>query len=119
MGAYMHLMYVFVWRGGGGGGGSTQTNIVRLKQNVDNWRRPLKDVREDTFCMAQGRALNIRGAQFEKDIPSDYEEERYGKKRSLEALVLAPWSFCFNVSLRAKGAVSWLQRNRISATWRA
>ena len=38
MGAYMHLMYVFVWRGGGG---STQTNIVRLKQNVDNWRRPL------------------------------------------------------------------------------
>ena len=40
-GAYMHLMYVFVWRGGGGGGGSTQTNIVRLKQNVDNWRRPL------------------------------------------------------------------------------
>ena len=24
-----------------GGGGSTQTNIVRLKQNVDNWRRPL------------------------------------------------------------------------------
>ena len=41
MGAYMHLMYVFVWRGGGGG--STQTNIVRLKQNVDNWRRPLND----------------------------------------------------------------------------
>ena len=39
MGAYMHLMYVFVWRGGG----STQTNIVRLKQNVDNWRRPLID----------------------------------------------------------------------------
>ena len=38
MGAYMHLMYVFVWRGGGG---STQTNIDRLKQNVDNWRRPL------------------------------------------------------------------------------
>ena len=27
---------------GGGGGGSTQTNIVRLKQNVDNWRRPLR-----------------------------------------------------------------------------
>ena len=24
-----------------GEGGSTQTNIVRLKQNVDNWRRPL------------------------------------------------------------------------------
>ena len=24
-----------------GGGGSTQTNIVRLTKNVDNWRRPL------------------------------------------------------------------------------
>ena len=36
-------MYVFVWRGGGGGG-STQTNIVRLKQNVENWRRPLMKV---------------------------------------------------------------------------
>ena len=33
-------MYVFVW-GRGGGGGSTQTNIVRLKQNAGNWRRPL------------------------------------------------------------------------------
>ena len=45
MGAYMHLMYVFVWRGGGGG--STQTNIVRLKQNVDNWRRPLTEITEN------------------------------------------------------------------------
>ena len=32
---------------GGGGGGSTQTNIVRLKQNVDNWRRPLTFSRGD------------------------------------------------------------------------
>ena len=31
--------------GGGGGGGSTQTNIVRLKQIVDNWRRPLNAVK--------------------------------------------------------------------------
>ena len=35
-------MYVFVGRRGeGGGGGSTQTNIVCLKQNAGNWRRPL------------------------------------------------------------------------------
>ena len=44
-------MYVFVWRRGGGGG-STQTNIVFLKQNAGNWRRPLtKQLFFSSFCL--------------------------------------------------------------------
>ena len=58
MGAYMHLVYVFVWRGGGGGG-STQTNIVRLKQNVDNWRRPLRSFKQNCASSRFHRAREI------------------------------------------------------------
>ena len=39
---HMHVMCVFVWRRGKAV--STQTNIVRLKQNAGNWRRPLSIV---------------------------------------------------------------------------
>ena len=39
----------------------------------------LKDVREETCCMARRRVFHIRGARFEKDSSSDNEEGRYGK----------------------------------------
>ena len=39
----------------------------------------LKDVREETCCMARGRVFHIRGAGFEKDSSPDNEEGRYGK----------------------------------------
>ena len=49
----MHVN-VCVRLGEGGGGGSTQPNIVRLKQNAGNWRRPLTSQQYKTCCQKPG-----------------------------------------------------------------
>ena len=77
---------------GEGGGGSTQTNIVRLKQNAGNWRRPLSKRSGNTArfsCFQKSFRLSslslivkVRGQISNRNMVKQTAEKATKKKNS-------------------------------------
>ena len=56
--------------GRGGGGGSTQTDIVRLKQNAGNWRWPLRS-KNETYAVRDELRGVFEGGSYFFDVSAD------------------------------------------------